>query len=50
MPTRCLPPSKKKMRHKSFSTTLRYIGLADKMKVATEAVHVPTFLQKKAAN
>ena len=44
------PVLQRKMRHKSFTTTLRYIGLADKMKAATEAVHVPEFLQKRAAN
>jgi len=44
------PVLQRKMRHKSFTTTLRYIGLADKMKASTEAVHVPEFLQKRAAN
>ncbi len=44
------PVLQRKMRHKSFTTTLRYIGLADKMKAATEAVHAPEFLRKKAAN
>jgi hypothetical protein len=35
----------KKMRHMSFTTTLRYIELADKMKKTTEAVYVPDFLR-----
>jgi len=35
------PVLQKKMRHKSFTTTLRYIGLSDKMKKATEQVFVP---------
>jgi hypothetical protein len=38
------------MRHKSFSTTLRYIELTDKMRKATEKVYVPEFLQRREAN
>ena len=40
----------KKMRHRSFQTTLRYISLSDKMKKATENVYVPEFLQARKAN
>lgn len=34
------------MRRKSFTTSLRYIGLADKMKAASEKGYVPEFLTK----
>jgi integrase len=44
------PVLQKKMRHRSFSTTLRYIQLTDKMKKATEAVYVPEFLKARKAN
>lgn len=42
------PELQRKMRHKSFTTTLRYIQLGDKMKAATERVYVPEFLATKA--
>ncbi len=37
----------KKMRHRSFTTTQRYIKLADKMKKAAEVIYVPAFLEVK---
>ncbi len=37
----------RKMRHRSFTTTLRYISLADKMKKSAEQVFVPEFLKTK---
>jgi integrase len=38
----------KKMRHRSFTTTLRYIGLSDKMKKATETIFIPPAVSAKA--
>jgi integrase len=43
------PVLQRKMRHKSFQTTLGYIVLSDKMKKATEAVFVPGFLTAATA-
>jgi integrase len=43
------PVLQRKMRHRSFQTTLGYISLADKMKAATDAVYVPEFLKTKAS-
>ena len=37
----------RKMRHRSFTTTLRYIALAEKMKKSAERVFVPEFLKAK---
>ncbi len=39
------PMLQRKMRHRSFQTTLGYIKLADRMKQATEAVCVLEFLR-----
>jgi integrase len=44
------PVLQRKMRHRSFQTTLRYINLSDKMKKATEQVYVPEFLRARKAN
>ena len=43
------PALQKKMRHKSFTTTLRYIQLSDKMKKAADVIYVPEFLTAKAS-
>jgi integrase len=43
------PALQKKMRHRSFTTTLRYIQLSDKMKKAADVVYVPEFLTAKAS-
>lgn len=37
------PVLQRKMRHKSFQTTLRYIGIAEKLRKATDDVCVPEF-------
>ena len=43
------PVLQKKMRHKSFQTTLKYIELSDKMKKTAEQVYVPDFLNGESA-
>lgn len=42
------PVLQRKMRHKSFSTTLGYIETANKMRKAADDVFVPDFLSAKA--
>jgi integrase len=37
----------KLMRHKSYTTTQRYINLSRQMEKVTESLHVPEFLKKK---
>ena len=41
------PGLQKKMRRRSFTTTLRYISLANKMHKAAEQVYVPGFLRRE---
>ena len=41
------PVLQRKMRHRSFKTTLGYIQLADKMKKAADVIYVPAFLEAK---
>jgi integrase len=36
------------MRHKSYTTTQRYINLARQMDAAVDGLHVPDVLKKKA--
>ena len=42
------PVLQRKMRHKSFTTTLRYIELSDKLKKTADQVFVPEFLARRA--
>ncbi len=44
------PVLQKKMRHRSFTTTQRYIELANKMKKSADQVYVPEFLTERKAN